>query len=248
MSLANQDQAGLPPTVLARWQFTTVDARATTVLPDGCSDLILHVDARGHAGWHVSPLTDTAMAVPGCAGEWWLGYRMQPGTTIDTDALLRSAQAISIRACFSRLRSGMDGEMHVAMNGALDTQMDTALLAAIDAHTCLNQRAEEALHALAHAPTVGKAAQRLGVSERSLERLTKRATAQPPRFWRALARVRRAAQALTTAQPLADIAADHGYADQAHFSRECQRWLGQTPAVLRRSPHLLATVAQVGYG
>ena len=106
---------------------------------------------------------------------------------------------------------------------------------------------QEALHALAHIRTVGAAAQSLGVSERSLERLTQRATGQPPRFWRALARVRRAARDLATPQPLAEIAADHGYADQAHLSRDCLRWLGQTPAALRRSPEQLATVAQAGY-
>jgi AraC-like DNA-binding protein len=60
--------------------------------------------------------------------------------------------------------------------------------------------------------------------------------------------VRRAAQALATAQPLAEIAADNGYADQAHFCRDCLRWLGQSPAALRRSPHVLTTIAQAGYG
>lgn len=240
MSLAHKNHNDFPTAVLARWQFSSAGASATTVLPDGCSDLILHVDAFGRAGWRVSPLTDAAMEVPGCAGEWWLGYRLQPGTSIDADALLRSAQAISGWTRSSCFRSAVDVGM--------DAQLEARLLMAIDAHTRLEPVVQEALNALAHASTVGKAAQRLGVSERSLERLTDRATARPPRFWRALARVRRAAQALATAQPLAEIAADHGYADQAHFSRDCQRWLGQTPAGLRRSPHLLATVAQVGYG
>lgn len=234
MSHTNQDRSGWPPTVLARWQYNTTEASATTVLPDGCSDLILHVDARGHADWNVSPLSDAAMEVPGRAGEWWLGYRLQPGTTIDAGGLLRAARALAHRVPLTGLRCSGDAE--------------NALLAAIDAHTRLDTRTQEALHALAHAPTVGKAAQLLGVSERSLERMTKRATTQSPRFWRALARVRRAAQGLASAQPLVELAADHGYADQAHFSRDCVRWLGQTPAALRRSPHLLSTVAQAGYG
>lgn len=236
MSAANTDRCGLPPTVLASWEFATTNASATTVLPDGCSDLILHVDVRGQARWHVSPLADVAMVVPGCAGEWWQGYRLQPGTTVDTSALVSAAQATSNRVAISRLQTGLDAEA------------EADLLEAIDAHTRLDSRVQEALHALAHTHTVEQAARGLGVSERSLERLTKRATSLPPRFWRALARVRRAAQQLATAQPLADIAADHGYADQAHFSRDCLRWLGQTPASLRRSPHLLTTLNQLGYG
>ncbi|MNT43045.1 DNA-binding transcriptional regulator AraC [compost metagenome] len=127
------------------------------------------------------------------------------------------------------------------------TAPEALLLEAIDQHTRIDPRAQEALRSLAHCRTVGAAAHSLGVSERTLERLTQRATGQVPRFWRALARVRRAALALGTSQPLAEIAADHGYADQAHFSRDCLRWLGHTPASLRGTPQLLATVAQAGY-
>jgi AraC-like DNA-binding protein len=126
--------------------------------------------------------------------------------------------------------------------------LDALLREAIDRHTRIDPRVQEALRTLAIARNVAAAAQSLGVSERSLERLTQCATGQPPRFWRALARVRRAAQSLATAQPLAEIAVDQGYADQAHFSRDCLRWLGLTPAALRRAPALLATVAQAGHG
>ncbi|MBU1353940.1 MAG: helix-turn-helix domain-containing protein [Gammaproteobacteria bacterium] len=231
----------LPPTVLARWQFDTTDASPTTVLPDGCSDLILHVDRCGLSSWHISPLADAAMQVPGCAGEQWLGYRLRPGTHFDTAALLKSVQSI-----------WQQGQRRAELPSSRLTRDTAALealfLEAIDRHTHMDPRAQEALHALAYVRTVGAAAHSLGVSERSLERLTQRATGRPPRFWRGLARVRRAAQELGTAQPLAEIAAEHGYADQAHFSRDCLRWLGQTPAALRRTPQGLATVAQAGYG
>lgn len=237
----------LPPTVLARWQFDTTDASVTTVLPDGCSDLILHVDVHGQSGWHVSALAEAAMEVPGRAGEQWLGYRLQPGTSVEAAALLRAVQAAHAIWQQRKYRSGPPSSGLTHDSAALEV-LEASVLEAIDHHTHMDPRAQEALHALAYAPTVGAAARSLGVSERSLERLTQRATRQPPRFWRALARVRRAAQGLGTAQPLAEIAADHSYADQAHFSRDCLRWLGQTPASLRRAPQLLATVAQAGYG
>jgi AraC-like DNA-binding protein len=236
MSPEDTGHTGWPSTLLDRWQFTSVDASVTTVLPDGCSDLILHVTACAQPVCQVSALADAAMQVRASAGEWWLGFRMHPGTTVDTDALLKSVHDVWTR------RRLLDGRCE------LDAEEEAALLMRMEAHTRLDPRVQEALHALAHARSVGKAAQSLGVSERSLERLTRRATAQPPSFWRGLARVRRAAQQLATAQPLAEIAADQGFADQAHFSREVLRWLGLAPARLRRSPHLLSAVAQAGYG
>lgn len=123
-------------------------------------------------------------------------------------------------------------------------------IAALADFTRCDARVHEALAALAQAPAVGAAARALGVLERTLERLIRTATGEPPRYWRALARVRRAAQALTGdgGPPLAAIAADHGYADQAHFGRECRHWLGQTPARLRASKDLLASVQSSGYG
>lgn len=165
MSLAKSEHTGWPPTVLARWEFITTGASATTVLPDGCSDLILHVTASGETGCQVSALADAAMHVPGCAGEWWLGFRLQPGTTIDTGALLKSVHAIWTPPGQVRGQCGPSA------------QQEAALMLAIDAHTRLDPCVQEALNTLAHARSVGKAAQSLGVSERSLERLTRRATA-----------------------------------------------------------------------
>lgn len=241
MSLEKVGGTAWPSTLLAPWQFTSVDASATTVLPDGCRDLILHVDALGHPRWHVSPLTDAAMDVPGKAGERWRGYRMQPGALVDTGALLRSVQTILPPASLS-LRPACH-----PLDRA-DAELDAAVLAAMGEHTRIDLRVQEVLHALAHARTVGGTARSLGVSQRCLERLTHQATARPPRFWLSLARVRRAARALVNAQALVEIAADQGYADQAHFSRECRRWLGQTPTMLRRHPQLLSTATQPGYG
>ncbi|CAN7670396.1 helix-turn-helix domain-containing protein [Acidovorax sp. LjRoot117] len=230
----------LPRSLLARWQQSTTEPGATVVLPDGCCDLILHVDAAGRPAWQVSPLADAAVTVPGAAHEFWRGYRLRPGTVVQAPALIRAAQAIWSQAVRRALWSSQ--QVHI------DATVEQQLLDAIDTHTHLEARVQEALHTLAHTATVAAAARSLGVSERSLERLTRAATQQPPSYWRALARVRRAAQALGGSEALAGIAADHGYADQAHLSRDCLRWLGQSPSALRRSPGLLATVAQAGYG
>ena len=82
---------------------------------------------------------------------------------------------------------------------------------------------------------------RLGVSERSLERLLTQRTQRGPRFWRNLAR------ALAGGKPLAQLAADHGYADQAHMARDLLRWFGATPTRLRAMPAFLATLRAPAY-
>lgn len=218
----------LPGVVLERWRHHSVQAGRTIILPDGCRDLILHVDARGTARWMVSPLAQQAYGVEGFAGEDWLGYRLQPGTALDAPALLRAVQSLPPHGDPQRL--------------------EQQVLAALGDCARRDARLEEALAALAQAASVQAAAHALGVSERSMERLLRAGTGQPPRYWRALARVRRAARALASPDPLAAIAADAGYADQAHFSRECRRWLGLAPARLRATPGLLATVQASGYG
>lgn len=86
------------------------------------------------------------------------------------------------------------------------------------------------------------------MSVRSLERLVKAATGRPPAYWRGLARVRAAASNIDAAVPLSALAADHGYADQAHMTRAFRQWFGTSPARLRADPVLRATVAASGYG
>ncbi|MFO6419324.1 helix-turn-helix domain-containing protein [Hylemonella sp. W303a] len=255
MSRADTQASALPTTVLARWQFTAVDDRSTTVLPDGCRDLILNVDALGRPQWHVSALTDATVDVPGHAGEHWLGYRLQPGALLNEDGLLRAMRSMRASGHDGLAQRGQRKLSSEPWSGTswhppdwMNAELERRVLAALEEHTRLDPCVQEALHTLAHAHSVRHAVKALGVSQRGLERLTQQATARPPRFWLALARVRRAVRDLGTARPLAEIAADHGYADQAHFSRECRRWLGQSPSMLRRHPLGLMTATEAGYG
>ena len=72
------------------------------------------------------------------------------------------------------------------------------------------------------------------MSLRALQRELKKARQPPPQFWAQLVRARRAARVVRNDIPLAQIAAEHGFSDQSHMSREFSRWFAVTPKQLRQ--------------
>ena len=58
-----------------------------------------------------------------------------------------------------------------------------------------------------------------------------RATGMSPHAYQRQARVRRACALIRLGQPLADVAAAAGFADQAHLTRVFRRVVGVTPGV-----------------
>ena len=82
---------------------------------------------------------------------------------------------------------------------------------------------------------VQDAADRLGVSARTLQRLARRCIGLPPAAMIRRRRLQEAAERLRTDPDadLASLAADLGYADQAHLSRDFRTTLGFTPSAYR---------------
>jgi AraC-like DNA-binding protein len=204
------------------WSHTSACADHTVVVPDGCRDLILHALPHQPPTWFVTDLADSTYAVPGMVGERYWGFRMRPGTQVDAQRLLALLQK-------------------QPLNDAQDA------LPLLHDCTALDMRVADALHSLACHHQVAQAARQLGVSERTLQRLVQAATGRPPAYWKCLARVRRAAQALPKASSLAECAVDHGYTDQAHMTREFGRWLGRSPAGVLTSAPWMAAVSASGY-
>ena len=96
--------------------------------------------------------------------------------------------------------------------------------------------------------SVAGVARQSGLSLRSLQRRFQDRHLPPPEFWRLLARARRAVALLPTPAPLAEIAAECGFSDQAHMSRAMARWFGHSPAQLRRDAGLRLLLAQPALG
>ena len=212
-----------PATLLEAWQHRCTAFSSSVVVPDGCRDLIAVETAGQAARWFVSPLADASYAVKSIAGQTFTGYRLQPGTRIAEPALLAQLQLVE--------------------------PMDAAqTLSWLEAFTQSDSDTDEALLALACAPSVASAARSLGLVERSLERWVLRQTGRTPVYWRRLARLRRAARAVCSANSLAELAADQGFSDQAHLTREFRHWLGVTPAQVRAQVAWRDLMAQSGYG
>jgi AraC-like DNA-binding protein len=219
-ALAN---AGWPELALDLWRFTATGRTEVQVPPDGCRDLIVVVPRADAPVCFVSALADSTETPVFEAGDHAVGVRLRPGAQVDEATLL------------ALLRSG-------------ERLADGDLMDAIGAAVSLDARVQEALDCLQEAPLLDVAHVRLGVSERSLQRLLAQGTQRGPLYWRNLARARRCARASAGTEPLAHVAAAHGYADQAHMTRDLQRWFGRAPSLLRTQPAFLATLAASGHG
>lgn len=83
--------------------------------------------------------------------------------------------------------------------------------------------------------SVPQLAARLAVSERTLHRLAERYVGLTPYALIQRRRLQEAAELLRRSPevPIAEVAASHGFADQAHFTRSFKAALGQTPSSYR---------------
>lgn len=103
----------------------------------------------------------------------------------------------------------------------------------------------EVLAAAVEAGSVAALARATGVGVRTLHRQVVQGTGQPPVFWLRLARLRRAMRGTGA---LADVACEAGFADQAHFCRECRRVFGQSPGRLLADRQAMAAILSPGFG
>lgn len=83
--------------------------------------------------------------------------------------------------------------------------------------------------------SVGDLAALVGLSESWFARAFKQTTGVPPHRWQLRLRVDRARDLLANGAPLAEIAAQTGFADQAHLTRSFRSLTGTTPAAWRKA-------------
>lgn len=90
---------------------------------------------------------------------------------------------------------------------------------------------------------VAQVTRRFDLSERTLQRLTARRIGLSPKWLIQRRRLHEAAGVLRSGgtRSLADVAADLGYADQAHFCRDFRTVTGLTPSEFAAEPHAYRT-------
>ena len=208
------------------------------VLPDACVDIVFINDAPPVV---VGPWTDP-FVVPLPAGTTIVGARFHPGRApgilgIPAAELLN--QSVPLRDVWSasgaRFRLSFD-EPTVVSQSALAV----ALVRATASATLTDSAIVASIRWLARHPhaTVEQLSRSMGISHRQLQRRFCAAVGYGPKMFQSVLRFQRllhcASRPLGPPR-LADLAAVAGYADQAHMTREVQRFAGCTPRAVIRS-------------
>lgn len=224
--------------VACLWERTAEPATAGTtaarVLPDGCVDIVWNGERLFVAGPDTRPAP-----TPRRPGQAFAGVRFPPG--LAGPALgLPASELRDLRVELADLWGGSAGELADRLAAADSAARLRLLEDAVMRRLPGMRRPDPLVLAAARAlgrpgSRVGTLADGLGASERHLRRRVIEDVGYGPklldrvlRFQRFLAHRRAAGDA----GGLARLAAELGYADQAHLTRECRGLAGATPAQL----------------
>ena len=218
-----RERASESPLIVCAWEQVTAAPREQRVLPDACVDLLW----RGERLLIAGP-DSRARLVALAAGERIVGVRLRPGV---------AGAVLGLPA--GELRDGSPDAGEVIGRAAAGRLLD-ALLGGAEPHALLAHaiarrgagRADPLVVAAVLAlgrprVRVAELARELGVSARQLQRRVGDGAGLGPK---ALSRVLRLHRLRTLPPaPLAELALDAGYADQAHMTAEVTQLAGIPP-------------------
>jgi AraC-like DNA-binding protein len=211
------------------------------VLPDACVDLIWR---QGHGVFVAGPDTGPAPS-PVPPGTVLVGVRFAPGAGGPALGLPLS-ELLNQRVDAADLGTGPAAGL-ARVPADVTPRLAQRMLAGLAAAMVRDGPADPLATAAARllgdpAARAAAVAGRLGVSERQLRRRCQAAVGYGPATLRRILRFRRFlswvdAGGVPGSAGLAAAAADFGYADQAHLTRESARLAGLSPAALARARH-----------
>lgn len=206
------------------------------VLPDCCVDIVL-INGRPMV---IGPWTEPFDAhLP--AGTNILGARCHPGLAssllgVPASELLN----LSVPLCDLWGSGGSSAYSRIADQTALVAQvaaMERVLLARVANANPIDNTIREGIQWIARHPheRVERLSQWLGLSSRQIQRRFTAAVGYGPKMFQSVLRFQRLLNIAATAGVqgnLAQFAADAEYSDQAHMTREVQRFSGKPPSTL----------------
>jgi AraC-like DNA-binding protein len=233
--------AALRPAVSCLWVRVVPagEEQQAPVLPDGCADLIW-VSGRGAvvAGPDTGPVPSSF-----ASGAVFAGVRLRPGAGGPALGLPLSAlldQRVEAGDLLGEVAGGPAADLARLLPGWITPDMALRGLTAIAGRMVAagppDPLVMETARRLGSPRTpVREVASDLGVSERHLQRRCHAAVGYGPATLRRVLRFRRFVSGIDQARARADLArlaAEAGYADQAHLTRESTRLAGLPPAAL----------------
>lgn len=207
------------------WRLEAHRSDAQRVLPDGCLDIIVDLDA-GRARV-VGAMTKPLFTPASTTARSWLAVRFMPGAAarfLHVPAHELTDQSIELRAL---------GRFDEVERARTVDELTTALLRRVDERS---PRIEHAVRRLTAGTSTAALARELGWSRQHLRRTFQSHVGLNPKTFACVARMQRTLITLQT-QPergLADAAAALGYSDQAHLARELRLLAGVTATQVRR--------------
>lgn len=211
--------------------------QAHTVLPDGAVDVVFAWGRRGlqTAVYGTTTARTDLMLEPDAH---YLGIRFRPGQSrwfLEVSAAELRDRCVPTDG----LWPGWTNEVAAAVMAdgdwaALDRMLSSLRSCRYRAGARID-RVIEHMGALHGRVRISDLATMAGVGQRQFERQFMDSVGVPPKQYAEILRFRRALTLVTrTTTPLAHIAADVGYADQSHLTRQFARLAGLSPARARR--------------
>ncbi|MGB0101461.1 MAG: helix-turn-helix domain-containing protein [Nocardioides sp.] len=177
---------------------------------------------------------------------WALGTMLQPAAGValaggPVESLTDTAVASPDPDLVQRVRTAVGADPHdpdCRRAGVAAVEESLAALLPVDQEGLLVNAIVEYVEGDPEVQRVGQVCAKFAIGERSLQRLTARRIGLSPKWLIQRRRLHEAAERLRDdARPdLARVAADLGYADQAHFGRDFRAVTGLTPGEFAAEP------------
>lgn len=224
----------LAPFVQHYWLSLHNTHDTTLVRPDGCVDVVLEVDGSRWRG-RCFGSTTRATRLACLPGRHYLGIRFRPGMGRHFIDARADALTDRVEDAQSLLDIPLEPFAEGVVNARVFDDIDRQLGAWLQQHAPAMTPADRAvreIRATHGALRIDDLATRLGRSRRQLERQFVETVGVTAKFFCTVVRADRAVALMSrdTSASLAQIAAEAGYADQSHMTRDFERLQGESPA------------------